>query len=1102
MSTLAEVVRIERRFARSARLDADLKGTPPLVGYVLQESIKKALTTMAAAQVETRQGAFTWTGPYGGGKSSAALLVGNLVGGGREGRAIARKLAGPELTTLFTEAFPKRSKAWTVVPVTGSRTELRDAIATAASSALNWTDELLARARMSDADLVGALLDSSRANGGLLLILDELGKFLEHAVAAGHGDVHLLQDLAEYSSRSEGRFVIIGILHQAFDQYAGRLSRDARQEWAKVQGRFQDISFLAGTDETVALLGRAIITEGCPPAAAKLAKRVASAVAARRPTDEKSLSNALTATWPLNPVTALILGPMSRQRFAQNERSVFGFLSSAEPYGFAEFLKGHSAKALTWYGPDRLWDYLVANFGMALASGVDSARFSLAFEAIDRATAKGGPLHAALAKCAAVIEVFRNGSGLAVTDEFLQAALPVAPKSAVAGVIDDLLEWAVLLRQPRLGGYAMFAGSDFDLERAVRQTHTKLDLREFSTLAQRVGLGFVVAKRHYFRTGALRAFEIVVQLVNSDDDTEVLAADLGRRRLRGAGLLVLLLADSSVPVLKLAKHAQVLATRLDNLGIVAAVAVASSGEGLLAAASELFTLEKITKEHPQLQGDRIARREIAARSLAYLDEIQRDLSKTLDDADWCIGPSRGAAVRDCLSVVTSLLADAAYPQTPILRSELVQRDRPSSNAMAAVRELGHAMVKSEAQANLGFSGFPAEMGLYLTVLRPFGLHREVEPGVLRFTEPDDSESGRSLRPVWDAFIQIPDTTLDQVYATWAKPPFGLKIGVMPILALASILARREQIALYLENVFQPTVDTFFVDKLLQNPKAVRLKVINRTYHEVEFLSDLALSLGVPGEPVALPVAQAIFQRFQGLPVYAQRTGRLSNCARAVRNVVLRANDPEALLFHDLPALELPGNPAARIMEALIEAEQAYSVLLGELRQALADVLGTDSTSFSGVSTRAKAVVGLTNDLRLDAFSMRVATFEIGRGEIEELASLLVHKPPRTWSDRDREEALFELARFGRRFREAEALAAVRERHSTTEALALIIGIDSKVPALLTSFELTESEREEASLLAEQVLDALGRKGSHNIVRLAALARAVASLAGEGEREAI
>ena len=372
MNRLSSIVEINRRFARSARLDADLNGTPPLVGYVLQASVEKSLATLASSQIDSKQGAFTWTGPYGGGKSSAALLMANLVAGTSKNRSIARKIAGPVITDLYRKAFPETLGPWAVVAVTGSRMGLRQAIADAAVVTFGWSNVVQARANASDAALIDTLLASAVAGySGALVVLDELGKLLEHAALDG-GDIHLLQDIAERAARSDGRLVVVGILHQGFDQYAARASRDARQEWVKVQGRYQDIPFLAGADETVALLGRAISCAKRPVSAALAAAAVATAVGARRPTDELALADALTATWPLNPVTALLLGPVSRQRFAQNERSVFGFLSSSEPAGFQEHL--NSTDDDSTYGADQLWDYLASNFGMALASGVDAVK--------------------------------------------------------------------------------------------------------------------------------------------------------------------------------------------------------------------------------------------------------------------------------------------------------------------------------------------------------------------------------------------------------------------------------------------------------------------------------------------------------------------------------------------------------------------------------------------------------------------------------------------------------------------------------------------------------------------------------------------------------
>lgn len=1095
MSALGGIVSLDRRFSRSARLESDLGGTVPLSGYVMQASVAKALNAMAESQSDTGQGAFTWTGPYGGGKSSAALLVASLVSGADEQREIAVRIAGPELTASFDRAFPRGEGGWRTVAVTGSRTTLRTAVAAAAASALGWAEDLSARASASDRELIDAV-DPGQTAGGVLLILDELGKLLD-CEAAGGGDAHLLQDLAERATRSGGRLVVIGILHQSFDQYAGRADRETRREWAKVQGRFQDIPFLTAADETVALLGRAIRTELTPAEAIARAAAVAEAVGRRRPADVATLSGLLAATWPLNPVTALLLGPVSRQRFAQNERSVFGFLSSAEPAGFQDFLA--TASGAETYDPARLWDYLAANFGMALASGPDGQRFSLAFEAIERSSARGGDVHVALTKAAALIEFFRNGSGLTLSDEFLAASVPGADPRTVEAAIGDLLEWAVLIRQPRLGGYALFAGSDFDLDEAITRSTTALSPEDIATVPNRAGLAAVSAKRHYFETGALRTFGIAVQLLGADDDPAAIAARISGRAGKTSGTMVLLLGDGSLSEAQIDQRAKRVAAELGKRGAVAAVGSTWRDFHIRTGAEELFAIERVLREHPQIEGDRIARREIGARLAATVQELHQLLERALETARWRLASAPDQRVEGRLPTIATALADGAFPDAPVIKSELLQRDRPSSNAMAALRALCHAMVTSPAQPALGITGFPAEMGLYLTVVSALGLHGRDAAGRLGFHAPPEEGQGATLRRAWTVLEEGSGRTFADIFDEWRRPPFGMKAGVMPVIALAYMLANRDRIALYVDDTFQTELDDLVVDRLLQRPAALRIKQIDRTIAQTAFLGGLSELLALPGTSGALPVAQALFGRIAKLPSYSKRTALGAPApALAIRDAVMKAKDPEALLFQALPAAmgDRPSAPA--VVEAVRACEGLYPALLSEVRVALARALGADPGNFYGVAARAETIKGLTNDYAFEAFCMRAAAFDGGDGDIEGLASVLVHRPAHSWSDRDREQAMVELARFGRRFRELEALATVRDRRSSTEALALVVGVDPNAPPLLSSFELTEEEKAVASAMAREVLAVLPNHGIAGRVRLAALARAVASLTADLE----
>ena len=69
----------------------------------------------------------------------------------------------------------------------------------------------------------------------------------------------VLQSLAEFAARSEDTpLFLLTILHQAFEQYAQRLGQSQREEWAKVQGRFEDVAFMEPTEQVLRLIGDAI----------------------------------------------------------------------------------------------------------------------------------------------------------------------------------------------------------------------------------------------------------------------------------------------------------------------------------------------------------------------------------------------------------------------------------------------------------------------------------------------------------------------------------------------------------------------------------------------------------------------------------------------------------------------------------------------------------------------------------------------------------------------------------------------------------------------------------------------------------------------------
>ena len=1092
--TLADHVFIARRFQRSTRLDSDLARVDALQGFVCQRSAAAGLLGMANQIAQSTQRAFTWTGPYGGGKSSLAVTLAGLLGPKGAVRNAASTALGAETANELLRAFQPGRDGWLVVPVVGQRSDPIADISTALERARRQYGAARGRPRRdvkSPRELIDRLLQEAdaRSRDGVLVIIDEMGKFLEGAAADG-GDIYFFQELAEAASRSRGRLVIVGILHQAFEQYASRLGREIRDEWAKIQGRFSDVPLIAGVDEVVDLLGRAIISDQPHSETAHSIETIAQSIRSRRPGTPADLAARLDKCWPLHPVTAVVLGPMSRRRFGQSERSVFGFLTSAEPGGFQDFLRAMPAATQELFGPDQFWDYLRINLEPAILASNDSHRWAQGADAIERCEARGTALHVRLAKSIALIDMFRNGSGLAADRATLTTCTPGTPADAIDTALADLARWSIAVFRKHLDAWAIYAGSDFDIDGAVSSAAAQSSGLDLNRLARLVGLQPVLAKRHYHETGSLRWFQ--TELVH--------LAELGRIADRpgdAAGHFILAIPSAEeqrkAALANCRSAAEMASQQLIAIGLP------RNAWRIRDLGSELIALETVRAICPELDGDSVARREIAARIAAVSAELAEELRAGFSNADWHVAGGRvelppGAS----LSRLASDLADQRYNKSPRIHSELVNRQRPSRNTQGGVRDLMRAMISAADKPTLGIVGFPVHRGLFSTVLSPAGLHRKTGESY-GFNRPSSSKVGQSYKPSWEAAealfsgeqVLVP---LGRLYRLWADPPFGIRRGLMPILALAFIMANRHRLALYGEGKFQADIDDYFVDIMLQDENLVSLRQVDVDSFRGAILEGVAQAVkkatgqDCPSDP--LEVARRLVRFARDLPSWTQRTLSLSPRTAEVRRVLLRADDPHKALFVDIPTIfgEDDAQAIAKGIEtALGELREAYPKMMADLSQKMLGALGQSEGDYADLQRRALIVTDLTGDLRVDAFAARLATYCGNLPDLEAIASLAINRPPREWTDRDPDQATLALAEFSLKFRRAETLARVKGRHPTREAMALIIGTGEAGQEIVEEFEVAERDRPKVTALAHALHKVVVQSGADRSVILAALA---------------
>ncbi|NTU79585.1 MAG: hypothetical protein HGA45_09305, partial [Chloroflexales bacterium] len=736
---------IPPRFTRAVHIRRDFRDLRyRLDGYQVTPLVRQVAGRIIAGLAPgAAERAFSVVGPFGSGKSAFGLFLAHYLQRGEKGRrqllhslgiAGAAALLPPDAPTLLAVLVPgNNSSLRHAVVASLGETLARQLLKGPAADQLLLAVEAAARKPDLDpqyvADLVAQAARLLAAQGlfrGVLVLIDELGQFLDFA--ARHDDerdLFVLQSLAEMAARSGGApCLVVTIMHQAFERYTLNAGPARRVEWAKVQGRFVDLPFQEPASQMVRMVAQALRPAGKDPyraARAAWAEQLAPAAAALglRPAEISAdeWRQLVADSYPLHPTVLAALPSLFRQ-LAQNERSLFAFLHSDEPWGLRDVARGPApAGALPIYRLPQLFAYVEAALGPSLFGRARGQRWSELAEA--RALlAAGEPLPLDVLTVVGTISALERSSGLRASKA--QVALALADRPEDAAVEDALLALQarrlVAYRQHR-DSYIIWEGSDLDLDAMAQEARREIGARATlpALLQRHADVTPRIARRHSYRTGATRTFAVryieVAQLAATlppaaGYDGEVLhVVPADEEELARAEAWAADAARDAEP-----QRITVLPRRVRELR-----------EVLL----DVAALYGLLDERPELEHDRAARREVAGR----LIEAQQALGHVIAEA---YGGARSSwfhrqRQRPVLSArqIDELLSEACdttYPQTPRVWNELIVRRQLSSAAAKARRNLVEAMLGRAGDDLLGLVGFPPERAIYESVLRAGGLH--------------------------------------------------------------------------------------------------------------------------------------------------------------------------------------------------------------------------------------------------------------------------------------------------------------------------------------------------------------------------------------------
>ncbi len=1107
--TLANSVKVSRRFQRSIRIDNDLGERNAIDGFICPQSSREILESMARQISETEQGAFTWTGPYGSGKSSLVVALAALLNGKAELKQQAAKTFGHRVAKILQTTFPIGSKGCRVLPIVGRRD---DPVKVIGESLIEkgfvtrqpcggWTEDRLVTT------LLKVAKTKFQTHGGLVVFVDEMGKFLE---AAAHelADIYFFQQLAEAASRSNGKLILVCVLHQAIEEYAHWLTRDLRDEWIKIQGRFIDLPVNMLGEEQIDLISRAIESDHIGKNSNNWSITVARLARRNRESSLYSLAKTLDKCWPLHPIVACLLGPISRRRFGQNQRSIFGFLNSSEPHGFQDFLR--SAKPGEIYSPVKLWNYLRTNLEPSIFASPDGHRWALATEVIDRSeTIEAETFHVNLLKTIAVIDLFKQRSGLVPNIEILKTCFPDQTEKSLTQGLTQLSRWSFTIYKKFQDAYAIFAGSDFDIDDAVGEALDEIKEIDLLVLETWGVLQRILAKRHYHETGAMRWVDF--KITSSRNVVELASRFTPQSEIIGQFILVIPTERENK---KLVQNACRDAAR-SSIHSNNVVGYSEHSWKIVTFLRERLAFSKVSNDYVELAGDSVARREISARIADLHTQLESELSKSIDSALWYRKQHSPRTYRRVeLNNLASELADKSFNQCPKLNNELLNRTKPSSSAIAAQNALLRRMINNEGETRLGINGYPAEGGLYASILEATGLYAETGDG-WRFITPPNSESDLCrMLPTWKAAVDYLKNnnqlvSISEIHENvWTQPPLGIKKGLMPLLSLAFILSQSDNLAIYREGIFRSNFDEIDVEYMAKDAKTIQLRWMDLD----EFSRNLLLELAVVVRDLdknselehlePINIARGLVAVYEQLPQWTKRTMKLSAKAMKVREIFKRAHDPNQFLFNDIftllgsediysSNLEEIKRIAFVVKEGLQELVQAYHSLLYRLRDIMLAELGVrDLTepSLSELRKRAANVKGLTGDFRLEAFIGRLMQYDGSNAKFEGIVSLAANKPLRKWTDPDVNRASIEIVDMAQNFLRAETFTRIKGRPEKRVAIAVVVGMEGQRTPIHEEFDVIDTDRSAIGSLVERISETLETSdASDRNVVLAALA---------------
>lgn len=791
----------------------------------------------------------------------------------------------------------------------------------------------------------------------LVIIIDEFGKVLEHAAKNNpERELYFLQKLAEFVNVPNRKALLLTTLHQNFNSYARNLSKEQREEWTKVKGRFQEVVFVEPIEQLLYLASqhlavtKQISVEQNFKSLFKLAKTSNLLSSQFSYETAKSL-------YPLDPFSSYII-TQAIQRYGQNERSLFSFLVSKGENSFREFIPSMN---LT-YNLQYIYDYIVYNFYSYLRdANADSMNWSAMRMSVERAEGlkwenKQQLLDAVkIVKAIGLLNLFGSGCLIMSKDMMTEYASYAMNIENPRKIIDCLEHNKIIRYAEYKHRLILFEGTDVNIEGEISKAGLVVGrpVDYVNQIRKYFNKKVVPVKAYYYEKGTPRYFKYQIlgqaQDLVPEGDTD--------------GFIQLIFHTDPAyldQVLKLStesNHANVFAYFNETNTIV----------------EHLYKIEKYNyiREHVLIDNsDRVAITELKNLKDYEISLLNKSINQNLfnyvpDTVIWVYkGEIQQISSQRDFNQLLSKVCNEVYSSTPIMNNELFNKNKLSGSISAAKVKYLSALVESWDSSNMGFDSvkFPPEKTIYYSLLKNTGLHNN---GVF-----SDRPSNDDISSIWNACEEFFHSTtnrpkkISELIKKLSEQPFKLKYGFIDFWIPTYLFIKRQDYSLYdTKGTYILDVNMEFFALLQKHPSEYLIKAFDISGVKMEFFNqyrkyiNLEAVGGIKATQFIDTIKPFFFFYNRQLNDYARKTRKFDhNETEKFRDVLGKAKDPEKTFLEDLPKAlgydrdSLKSEQFAKdygyiINRAVKELRSAYSKLIDRIELRLVDSLGLSSNDY-------------------------------------------------------------------------------------------------------------------------------------------------------------